>query len=73
MGGGEELDGVPADLQDKVSEDGHLRPSLVQQLKVGIPDSLGRERVWAKQVNKTSMFYELLILTDFTGQAAFSL
>ena len=43
IGGGEGLDGVLVDLQDEVIEDGHLRPSPVQQLKVGIPDSEGEK------------------------------
>ena len=39
---GERLDGVLFGIQDKVMDGGHLRPSPVQQLKVGMPDPLER-------------------------------
>ena len=42
ISGGEWLDGVLVDLQDEVMDDGHLCPSPVQQLKVGMPDPLER-------------------------------
>ena len=42
VSGGEGLDGVLVDLQDEVMDDGHLCPSPVQQLKVGMPDPLER-------------------------------
>ena len=36
------LDGVLVNVQDEVMDGGHLRPSPVQQLKVGMPDPLER-------------------------------
>ena len=41
----EGLDGILVSIQDEVMDGGHLRPSPVQQLKVGMPDPLGRQRV----------------------------
>ena len=38
----EGLDGVLVSIQDEVMDGGHLRPSPVQQLKVGMPDPLER-------------------------------
>ena len=42
---GQGLDGVPFDVQDEVMDGGHICPCPIQQLKVGMPDPLGRERV----------------------------
>ena len=39
---GQGLDGVLVDVKDEVMDGGHLRPSPIQQLKVGMPDPLGR-------------------------------
>ena len=39
---GEGLDGILVGIQVEVMDGGHLRPSPVQQLKVGMPDPLER-------------------------------